>query len=630
MPSIAEVCRAASAVKRRYGTVLNGIAVICLMAFLVLTVIEAGTWKQSIQFTGPFVEDGYARTIDLQVPLPKLFYLKGDSTKDPRRSELQLSDQSGPLGPAHSSAEDIRALGDGRYQYWKNQLIFSARGNLPVQPGDTWTATAPIYPRPWLASLINWLAAIGAVWFIAGQFHRITALPAVQWLVRNKDAVAARTSAIVAMLFLAAAIIGVITRFDVIRVTERIDFATAGASPAGEYGYIVKRPILYRPFIKVAPIESQAMVIRIDGVDYPCIDSVKDVVTLGGGKCNYQNDYLRISAPDNAPVASDGRVYEARFPIRVTRDAINLLFACGILFGAAARIGASAYRWVKFVGIVFLLVGAFLLAANLTGLTRSLRHPDLMTFSKPGDPVTLTYKDAKALLAWKPGDTAETYTTRATMTIHQSVLRDYLGRDFKEFHVYIPLWENWILHFLGQLDPEVRSYSFASGAREVNRGVGLCGDVSSALVWYLRKHGVRANVVGLTGHVVVTAEVAPGRWEIFDPDNGIVIPYDLATLENNASLVRQYYRPPVAELGLDPDTGMGKALVDLYVDFYTSAENNYITEFDPHSSQLVGEKRMYRLKWIIPFLLIGAGVVVAIGARMMRRYLSRDGHVLAS
>ena len=61
------------------------------------------------------------------VTIPRL--ASGDTASDPRASQLQLFEDGKPLGPAHSTHDDIRKDGSGRYSHWGDVLYFSTSDN---------------------------------------------------------------------------------------------------------------------------------------------------------------------------------------------------------------------------------------------------------------------------------------------------------------------------------------------------------------------------------------------------------------------------------------------------------------------------------------------------------------------
>jgi hypothetical protein len=110
------------------------------------------------------------------------------------------------------------------------------------------------------------------------------------------------------------------------------------------------------------------------------------------------------------------------------------------------------------------------------------------------------------------------------------------------YHYTVPIWENYILHALRFLKPDTYlAYEFCSWRKALHRGVGQCGQQSMAVIGFLQEHGYRTGFVYLAGHVVATAEVAPGQWYVLDPDYRVYMPHDLAALIAQPTLLRSYY-----------------------------------------------------------------------------------------
>jgi hypothetical protein len=229
--------------------------------------------------------------------------------------------------------------------------------------------------------------------------------------------------------------------------------------------------------------------------------------------------------------------------------------------------------------------------------------------------VTLAADKAFDLLRWRAKDTKASYATRATLTVAGAVLHAWPTVEMEKYRVAIPITENWILYLLGAIHPELRAYIFWDPRKEIERGIGLCGSVSSALVGILREHGIDARIVGLTGHVVVTAQVEDDAWYILDPDVGLVIPSSLSEVENDPSMVRRAYENAFLETGL-PESER-EWHVNMITGFYASSNSHSV---DPtgrlgYYSGLASppdwygqrEDLSYKLKWPVPFLLILLG-----------------------
>src|SRR5262249_16306670 len=139
--------------------------------------------------------------------------------------------------------------------------------------------------------------------------------------------------------------------------------------------------------------------------------------------------------------------------------------------------------------------GAILLAVNLTGLFVPLRYaeidhpsPDTLLRSYgPGDR-TMTWETARAQLAPTPAASPLSYAHRLTNVVAQSVLHYWYQRDRRRFRLQVPIWENYLLWAAGEIRPEYRLYAFADPLKALERGAGMCDQVSSALTTLLREH----------------------------------------------------------------------------------------------------------------------------------------------
>jgi hypothetical protein len=110
------------------------------------------------------------------------------------------------------------------------------------------------------------------------------------------------------------------------------------------------------------------------------------------------------------------------------------------------------------------------------------------------------------------------------------------------FRLQVPIWENYLLWLAGELRPDYRLYAFADPLKAIERGAGMCDQVSSALTALLRQRDFDARVVQLNGHTVVTVEVDPGVWHVLDADFNVVIPRSIAQIQADPGMVRPYYQ----------------------------------------------------------------------------------------
>lgn len=436
-----------------------------------------------------------------------------------------------------------------------------------------------------------------------------------------------RGLALLAAVGLVATLVLAGTRLDLIRVTESLDLAETSAG--GGLSYRNPIPTLYAPFFHVVPPEAKAMRVMIDGTWHACTAEQVDVALQGGGTCAFANTYLAWSRPDNA----DPRIVQqptfVSYPVRGTSELLAVVLLLSCLFGLGALLATTARRVGAFVGMFLLVPGALLTGANVFGLFLPLRSPTLA--ETPGsygpDDLRYSYEEAVRLLEWRADDTPLSYSNRANEAISGAVLHFWTESRFREFRVILPLWENWLIRALGQVRPQFTEYIFWNPWKTIQRGVGTCGHVSSALVGILRERGIDARMVTLFGHVVVTAEVKPGLWYIFDPDLGIAIPHDLSVLEQRADLVRHYYGPALRSMPRDPT--VRRAFEDMLVNAYLNRESNHIDPLGRESyhsglrafglwhSDL--EPLLYRLKWTIPLGLMLLGVAIVATAALWPR-----------
>ncbi len=100
----------------------------------------------------PFKRLGLAERGNAYVAeLPPVYDELADDEENPQRSPLILYEDGKPLGPAHSSVEDVMALGKGRYLHLKGQLVFSPSDN--GDPNAPWRKYS-VQPAMAITSLI--------------------------------------------------------------------------------------------------------------------------------------------------------------------------------------------------------------------------------------------------------------------------------------------------------------------------------------------------------------------------------------------------------------------------------------------------------------------------------------------
>ena len=250
------------------------------------------------------------------------------------------------------------------------------------------------------------------------------------------------------------------------------------------------------------------------------------------------------------------------------------------------------------VAWIALAAGIALLALNLAGVAMGQRSTRLADdqFMRTVDPLRIQPEEFWREARRHPGETDREFVGRATGLVDDAIAHgwghyDLIGR----YAPRVPLRENFVLWGLSWARPEVyRNYEFCSARKAVERGLGLCSQVSIVLVTVLQQNGVEASIAGLSGHVVVRARVAPDRWIIADPDTGVVFDHDLSDLETNTSIVIAAYR----------STGMPEVVAQRLSKAYLPPGNVLVSSVEEFASVCRIERAAYWVKWSLPPLLI--------------------------
>jgi len=174
----------------------------------------------------------------------------------------------------------------------------------------------------------------------------------------------------------------------------------------------------------------------------------------------------------------------------------------------------------------------------------------------------------------------------------------------------VPLRDNYILHLASFFDgifydlklvgttDTFKMFESVKYERGFQRGFGICSQNALGLTDILnRRYGIKAHMIGLDGHVVMSAISAQEQKEyLMDPSVGLFLPFNLAYAEENLNEVSQYYQQT-----------SHKSLFETY----NAAGNIRFAEegtavFRPKAALF--EKAADILIWIIPFglLLISA------------------------
>lgn len=262
--------------------------------------------------------------------------------------------------------------------------------------------------------------------------------------------------------------------------------------------------------------------------------------------------------------------------------------------------------WAKVASAVmaFMFVaGGLIMALNLGGLLLTMRAPkvhDPALFVIPND-VTLTpYEFWKAVAEANRGDDREA-AIGLTMAVNEVMLHYWVGNEGQEpISLRPPVWENYWLWLMSHVKPKrFRYYEFMNPRQAVERGVGLCSQQALILEQLLEERGIRGEMVGLEGHVVVAAHlrIDAGETEewLLDPDYGVAIPHSLAVIERHPDLIRRHYL----------ERGYSEKQADTLAAIY-GPENNLRFESvrDWHRHKYDFERASYAAKWAVPLLMM--------------------------
>lgn len=123
-------------------------------------------------------DEGHAYNRVIRSAWWPLFLIETDDRQTPRRARLALSEDSHPLGPAHSPELEIRETGSGAFSFWRGILFFSASDNSdPRQNGRRYLASGPTVLSATalkIALLLNavFLFALVSRWRLRGRSGR--------------------------------------------------------------------------------------------------------------------------------------------------------------------------------------------------------------------------------------------------------------------------------------------------------------------------------------------------------------------------------------------------------------------------------------------------------------------------
>jgi hypothetical protein len=257
---------------------------------------------------------------------------------------------------------------------------------------------------------------------------------------------------------------------------------------------------------------------------------------------------------------------------------------------------------------ILFYLGFCLFIINIIGLFISLRNESIYQENNTEftDDIILTEKELYHRINKIVIDKKE-YITTLNSAVNQGIAHYWRNAGISKYNLRVPFYENYLLFIASYLNPEeYLKYEFIDYRRAIERGIGLCSQQAIIVSEILLEKSIPSFIVGLSGHVVLRAQVDENRdeWWVLDPDYGVVIPYDIDFIENNPKIIRSFYAQAGYEL---------KKIAWL--------ENIYEKEGNEVNSGEQGAKGyqikrsrnepiFYFLKWIIPSILITTSIIL--------------------
>jgi len=256
---------------------------------------------------------------------------------------------------------------------------------------------------------------------------------------------------------------------------------------------------------------------------------------------------------------------------------------------------------------ILFCLGLCLLITNIIGLFISLRNESIYQETEVdfADDIILTEKELYHKIE-KPATNRKEYITNLNEAVNQGIAHYWRDAGINKYNLRIPFYENYLLFIASYLYPqEYLKYEFVDYGKAIERGVGLCSQQAIIVSEILLEKNIPSYIVGLSGHVVLRAQVSdnPEEWWVLDPDYGVVIPYDINFIENNSKIIRSFY----AQAGHELNT------IAKLEKIYEKRGNVVSGEQGSRGYQIKKssyEPKFYFLKWIIPCIFIAASIIL--------------------
>ncbi|KPL06793.1 hypothetical protein AMJ86_07235 [bacterium SM23_57] len=264
----------------------------------------------------------------------------------------------------------------------------------------------------------------------------------------------------------------------------------------------------------------------------------------------------------------------------------------------------------KFSSLLIFIVGIFLFLINIVGLFLSLRDPEIngKETHVHGRTKRINYNEREIInsIDKRIDEDNRDYAYRLVDLVYSSTYHFVEGSNPGRYNQRVPIYENYILYVKSFLPSESNIYVLCNPYKALERGIGVCNQFAYIVFGFLEQNGIPANIYVLDGHVVTEALIGQNldqKW-VLDADLGVVLEYDIETLERNPDIVVETYQ------NFDYTEEYSKILAEIY-----GRQGNYIQDKKDYCQH---ERQAYINKWVWPTLMM-----IPFGLRKLIGFLAR-------
>ena len=259
-------------------------------------------------------------------------------------------------------------------------------------------------------------------------------------------------------------------------------------------------------------------------------------------------------------------------------------------------------RALQITAIACFFVGILLMALNIYGLTQPIRKPGLgvndleqLRFI-PAE--VWSYEQSLTAIANLDGSSPPSALAhKANRVVNQSLVHvSWTEVDPVEYRQLVPVWENYFLWAIGKFSglPQFERYHYANYKRNIERGIGICGDASTVLSSIMDNYEIPNRIISFRGHVIVEYEREDGKRELIDPDFGVELGMTLDELLERPEKAKAKYM----------EAGYSEREFEALKRSYQTNHAVFDDTFHFMSKRYIFEAVSYWLKWLMPALLI--------------------------